>query len=145
MKGFRMTLKISGEGFRIPPDNRPWYLATLEDCKKKANGYATVTVELPKRKRSTGNKSQSHHVNGHIQQIATETGQGFQDVKEYVKCQAIDRGYPMLKKDDGSPFLNVWGHPRGISEADASVEDATILIDQIHQLAAELMIKLVEE
>lgn len=144
MKGFRLNLKISGGGFRIPPEHRDWYNATLEECRKKNNGYALVTIQQPKRIRSTGNKSQSHHLNGHVQQIATITGQPFGDVKEYVKTSAIDRGYPMLKKDDGSIFTNVWGQPRGISEAEASVEDCIILIEQVHQLAAELNITLKE-
>lgn len=145
VKGIRLTVKMSGNGFRIPEDHRPMYDHVLEICRKKHNGFATITVEPPRRRRSTGKNSQSAHFNGHIQQIAVETGQVFGDIKEYAKTRAIDQGYPMLKKDDGAPFLNVWGQPRGISEADASVEDAIILIDTIHQLAAELDIRLVEE
>lgn len=145
MKGFRITVKISGSGFRIPDEYRPMYNAVLEFCKKNRGGFASITVEPPKRKRSTGKNSQSAHVNGHIQQIATETGQPFGDIKEYAKTHAIDRGYPILTKDDGTPFTNVWGQPRGISEADASVEDAIVLIDTIHQIAAELGIRLIEE
>jgi hypothetical protein len=115
-----------------------------EASKTKSNEFVTVTIELPKRPRSTGYKSQNHHFNGDCQTIATETGNSFADVKKYVKQKAIDRGYPMLLDDSGNVKLDLFGNVQGISESDASVEECALLIDTAHQLAAELNIKLEE-
>ena len=45
----------------------------------------------------------------------------------------------------GKPILDLFGQNVGISEADAEVEDAKILIDVTHRVAAELNIILVEK
>ena len=115
-----------------------------EKSLEKHNGYATVTIELPKRPRSTGYKSQNHHFNGDCQTIATETGNSFADVKKYVKQKAIDRGYPMLLDDSGNVKLDLFGNVQGISESDASVEECSLLIETAHQVAAEMGIVLDE-
>lgn len=143
--GFRATLKITDNGFRIPDNLRQWYSSVLKDCKLKNNGYATITINRPRRIRSTGKKSQSHHFNGHCQQIAACTGQPFGDVKSYLKHLAISTGYPILKDDTGNPIINLWGQEQGISETESTVEECSLLIEQAHQLAAELGIRLQEK
>lgn len=100
----------------------------------------SLSISRPHRPRSTGRASQNHHLNGHIQQICQETGNDFADVKLYVKHLAIRRGYPVK---DGVVSLRT-GDPVPISESDASAEDCTLLIDEVHQLAAELNIQLRE-
>jgi len=104
----------------------------------KNSGWFVCTIENMKRPRSTGEKSQGNHFNGHIQAICKDTGNDFDDVKKYVKHKAVSRGYPMLKNPD------MFGNIRGISEADASVEECGLLIEQVHQLASELGIILEE-
>jgi hypothetical protein len=101
----------------------------------KLKGWALVTVTKPFRPRSTGPQSQNHHLNGHIQEICAETGNDFNVVKTWVKQQAISRGYP---------FETFHGVMVPKSEANASVEECAILIDVVHQLAAELGIMLSE-
>jgi hypothetical protein len=107
--------------------------------------YYSIKIDTPKRPRTTGDKSQNHHINGHIQEIAMETGQPFEDVKKYAKQFALTMGFPILEDENGDAIHDLWGKPQGISEEDCSTEDAAILIEAIHQLAAELDITLQEE
>ena len=96
-----------------------------------------VTVKLLSKPRTTGWRSQNHHINGHCQQIAMETGNSFSAVKERMKELAIDRGYPIETLPDGTV------KPR--SEADVDTIQAAALIDTIDQFAAEWGIALIEE
>ena len=125
--------------FLVSPDQ--WdmlkQLFYYQEQKSKApSKYYKVRIGIPGRPRSTGWKSQNHHVNGHCQQIAIETGNSFSAVKEHMKFLAINRGYPMETMPDGMPV------PK--SEADITVEEAAILIETIHQFAAEWNIELKE-
>ena len=104
-----------------------------------------VTLEEPFRPRTTGYKSQNHALNWIIQVICQETGQDFQTTKEYIKSKAVEMGYPMLTRkrmDKGQIVEEVvtdwYGNPRGISEADSSVSECSILIDSAMMLASEL-------
>lgn len=110
---------------------------------RRDNGFVTIRLSNVHRTRSTGERSQNHHINGHIQQIATETGNAFDVVKAEIKCRAVDMGYPMLERN-GEVRLDLFGRPMGISEADSSVEECAILIEAAHMLAAELGIVLEE-
>jgi hypothetical protein len=125
----------------------PKFKAAVKDvyalADKRDNGFVTIRLSNVHRTRSTGEKSQNHHINGHIQQIATETGNPFDVVKLEVKHRAIDMGYPMLECN-GEVRMDLYGRPMGISEADSSVEECAILIEAAHMLAAELGIVLEE-
>lgn len=107
-----------------------------ERADKRHGGYVTVTVDTPRRPRTTGPLSQNRHINGHCQQIAVATGCSFDAVKAHVKRLAVDHGYPFDTLPDGSVA------PK--SEADISVEEAAVLIEQIHAFAAEFGIPLRE-
>ena len=109
-----------------------------------------ITIEPPFRPRTTGYKSQNHALNWIIQVICQETGQDFQTTKEYIKSKAVEMGYPMLTRkrmEKGQIVEEVitdwYGNPRGISEADSSVEQCSILIDCAIMLATELGIEIV--
>lgn len=103
-----------------------------------------ILVETEKRTRSTGEFSQSHHLNGHIQQICRETGNDFTQIKEYLKAQAISKGYPQ-KEFHGRPMYDLYDRPVGISEADSTTEQCALLIEEAHILASELGIVLMED
>lgn len=92
------------------------------------NRYVLITLSAPKRPRTTGEKSQNHHLNWHIQSICLATGNDFETIKSVVKMRAVAMGYP---------FQTYHGLPVPKSEADASVEECALLIDAVHQLAAE--------
>lgn len=99
------------------------------------HGILTVRVSEARKRRTTGERSQSHHLNGHIQTIAMETGNDFEAVKSVVKLRAIAMGYP---------FKTYRGITVPQSEADCSTKECALLIDAVHQLAAEEGIVLVE-
>lgn len=99
--------------------------------------YFALKVGLVRRTRSTGEGSQNHHINGHVAQIAQETGNDFLAVKMFLKAEAIGEGWPFSTLPDGSVV------PR--SESEATVEEASILIETIHRFAAEWNITLREE
>lgn len=113
---------------------------------KTEDMVVTVTIEKPFRPRTTGAFSQSHALNGYLQQICQETGQDFGATKNYVKQMAIPMGYPIKTRRMPNGCIedvtDWWGNPVGISEADASMEDCSKLIDCAIQLASELGITL---
>lgn len=113
--------------------------AWRELCRKgeKTGDHFDLRISPIKRIRSTGAGSQNHHLNGHIQQISMETGNDFGAVKMFMKTEAIGEGYPFTTLPDGSVV------PK--SESEASVEEASILIETIHRFAAEWNIRLREE
>jgi len=99
------------------------------------HGVVTVRVSEVRKRRTTGERSQSHHLNGHVQTIAMETGNDFEAVKSVVKLRAIAMGYP---------FKTYRGITVPKSEADCTTKECALLIDAVHQLAAEEGIVLVE-
>jgi hypothetical protein len=93
-------------------------------------------LSKPGKPRTTGEGSQSHHINGHVQQIANETGNSFDDVKLAAKHEAITRGYP---------FRTISGQVIPHSESEIDTVAAGHLIETLHQIAAELDIRLRED
>lgn len=132
-------------GFVIPG---PWAAGvweTVDRAYRKKITQLCIELSLPHRPRSTGERSQNHHFNGHLQQICVETGNDFGQLKLWIKRRAFTRGYPM-KIDDGNIVLSIVdGEPLPKSEADASVEECALLIEEVHQVAAEADIILQEE
>jgi len=95
----------------------------------KTNGFIGKRI-------STGKYSQNSHIHGHCQQIASETGNSLTVVKEWAKMAAISRGYPFeVFKNKVYP----------VSLAGVECSAAIIVIDVMHQLGAELNIRLIEE
>lgn len=91
--------------------------------------------EFVRRPRSTGQGSQSHRINGFIAQLAESTGNDFDTVKMAAKYEAISRGYPF---DTLGEIIVPW------SETRLDTVQASILIDTIEQMAAEMDIRLTE-
>ena len=85
--------------------------------------------------RTTGERSQNHHINGHVMQICKETGNDFDTVKLWCKRESMQEGYPF---DSFKSVAVPW------SETRIDRVQAGILIETIHRLAAELNIRLVE-
>lgn len=150
MKKLDIIIKTSEGGIKIPDDYKQTFYDILDFCINKRGGYMRLILSPPFKHRSTGEKSENHHINGHCQQIANITGQSFFDVKKYAKQKAIDRGYPILysKDKDGNddkPILDFWENEQGISETEIDSEQSGFLIESLHQIADELNIKLREE
>jgi uncharacterized protein (DUF342 family) len=74
-----------------------------------------------------------------IYAICNETGNDFGDVKLYVKRAAMRRGYPPKTDERGNVVYSLLDkEPLPQSEADATQEQENMLIEEAHQLAAEL-------
>lgn len=117
--------------FRIPDDYQIHVDAEGEKCK----GFMTVKFGKPRKPRSTGKDSASHHFNGHCQQIAAFIGDSFDDVKLAIKYEARAAGYPGRE---------VAGHWIPQSEADSDTVECSILIETAHRVAAFLSCPLKE-
>jgi len=86
--------------------------------------------------RSTGPYSQNHHLNGHIQQLATGFEVDFSTMKTYVKLRAsIETAYP-------TRAMGPWLLP--ISESEATTEQCAMLIEMCHLIASERGLTLYE-
>lgn len=108
----------------------------LERCKDKNNDYVLVTMQPPKRPRTTGEGSQNHHLNGHIMQICNETGNDYDTIKYCVKMLAVEQM--------GYPYKTVAGHILPQPESQSSTDECAKLIEAAHVLAAQLSIILQE-
>lgn len=100
----------------------------LERCRDKNNDYVLITMQPPKRPRTTGEGSQNHHLNGHIMQICNETGNTYDAIKYCVKMLAVEEmGYP-YELIDG----HIWPKP----ERESSTDECAKLIEAAHVWAA---------
>ena len=90
-----------------------------------------------RRPRSTGARSQNNHVHGHAQQIAEYTGHEVGEVLEFAKLRATKRGYPVDIWQGG--IVVPWSQTR------IDTEQAGYLIEELHQIAAELDLVLRED
>lgn len=116
--------------FELPADSggREAIKRELTKCRDKNNDYVLVTLEPPKRPRTTGANSQNHHLNGHIMQICNETGNSYDAIKYCVKMLAVE--------EMGYPYEMVGSHIFPQSEADCSTDECAKLIEAAHVWAA---------
>ena len=108
----------------------------LRKCRDKHNDYVLVTLQPPKRPRTTGKDSQNHHLNGHIMQICNATGQDYETIKYCVKMIAVEQM--------GYPYKTIAGHIVPQPESESSTDECAKLIEAAHVLAAQLSIILQE-
>lgn len=108
----------------------------LTKCRDKHNDFVLVTLQLPKRPRTTGEGSQNHHLNGHIMQICNETGNDYDTVKQAVKMIAVE--------NMGFPYRTIAGRIIPQHESESSTDECAKLIEAAHVLAAEISIILQE-
>ena len=106
-------------------------------CCHKYGGYIKIEASPPYRNRSTCVHGQNRHIHGHLQQIAEYTGYELDDIKDYVKNRALRRGYPTRQ----NPLT---GEIKAMPTKYANTVEANYIIDELHQLAAELEIELDE-
>lgn len=110
-------------------------LVTL--CDDRYSGFVRCDMSPPYKPRTTGEGSQNSKIWACIQQIANETGNDLQDVEDAVKERALKRGYPYKM----NPLT---GRPRPASMTTINTVEASMLIEELYQLAAELEINLDE-
>ena len=109
----------------------------LVACRDKSSDFVKITLSRPYKARSTGKSSQNHHLNGHIMQICSETGNDYETIKYCIKMIAVE--------EMGYPYSEICGHilPKRESESDSS--ECALLIEASHILAARLSIILREQ
>ena len=104
---------------------------------RQANGnLVRVTVETIT-ERTKGMNAKFHAM---CRQLAKEAGDGTENtvnaIKEMAKSIATEYyGYPQLTDDDGRLLYDVEGRPRGMSTADATASEFTLLLDALRTLA----------
>ena len=108
----------------------------LRKCRDKYGDYVLVTMQPPKRPRTTGKGSQNHHLIGHIMQICNETQNSYNAVKDEIKRIATE--------EMGYPYEEINGHIHPIGESESSTDECAKLIEAAHVLAADLGIILQE-
>ena len=139
---FQYVLKLADVAGRVafvPPTDpgaRENIKRELGKCRDKNNGYVLVTLQPPKRPRTTGADSQNHHLNGHIMQICAETGNDYDAVKDAVKQLAVEQM--------GYPYKTIGGRIVPQRERECSTDECAKLIEAAHILAADLGIILQE-
>lgn len=101
----------------------------LRKCRDKFNDFVLITMQPPKKPRTTGKDSQNHHLNGHIMQIVNETGNSYEVVKYCVKMIAVEQM--------DYPYKLMSGHIIPQPESECSTEDCAKLIEASHMLAAD--------
>lgn len=139
---FQYVLKLADVAGRVafvPPTDpgaRENIKRELGKCRNKNNGYVLVTLQPPKRPRTTGEHSQNHHLNGHIMQICNKTGNSYDVIKYCVKMIAVEQM--------GYPYKTIAGHIVPQPESESSTDECALLIEAAHILAAQLSIILQE-
>jgi hypothetical protein len=110
--------------------------AVMERCRKSHNGYCKLSVDVPSKPKTDGEKSQNNHAWGHATQIASGLNQG-DDPRDvlYDACIATP-GYPTRMSKTGRVHAQSWSL--------ATTVQAAAVIETLHRLAAEFAIVLVE-
>ena len=109
----------------------------LLTCHDRFSDYVQVTIKPPYKPRTTGAKSQNHHLNGHIVQLCNETQYSYDTIKYCVKMRAVEAM--------GYPYETINGYICPKSERECNTEECAKLIEASHLLAADWGIVLREE
>ena len=112
-----------------PRDRTPLDILHAE-CARKYNGHVTVRYSTPHRPRSTGWKSQNHHLRGHARQLCGYTGFSMSEMMQVIKEDTPS--WPVEYKEFRGKRRAVYA-----SEADISVEVASEAIEICHRIAAD--------
>jgi len=122
--------------FTLDPAYLPYAKKLFAEGMVKTNDCYEVRVRMKARRRSTGPGSASNHFHGHAAQIAGALGYTMDQMKYILKCEAGAMGYPS----------EMW---KGLvipkSEADATPEEESALIETSHRIAAENGVELKED
>jgi hypothetical protein len=123
--------------FEKPKDSGPLD-ALVAQAREKCGGYLSLRLSLPHRPRTTGWKSQNHHIRGHVRQLCGYTGFTMQEMMVVIKEECPN--WPVEYKEFRGKRRAVYA-----SEADISVEIASSAIEICHRIAFDLGVKLIED
>ena len=136
-----MTITLPASSIQLIITDKALYAQWLKlqtRALEKKGGYLTVTVEEPKRPRTTGEGSQNSHIHGHCGNIAEQLSMDKEHVYTAIKRMAVGTfGYPTwLNPMDGTE--------EPLPQHFASVEQASLLIQMCHQFADTNKLWLIE-
>lgn len=121
--------------------NNSGVVLTTEDAERILNSLSRLgyCVEKIRRLRTTGDKSQNHHLNSHIQQLTEFFGASFDHVKTELKYMACDTGKYRFRTRKKT------GERLPYSETEIDTKECAVLIEMAHIMAAEYNVILREE
>ena len=128
--------------FRVPADYRTSLIAVLNKCAANSSGYVTLTLDAPKRPRTTGERSQNSALWGWCSDIAdqlsTMPDQDYtpEQVKAAMCRMAVSEGYPTA--------LSIDGVEEPMPTRHASVEQMSVVLSVIVRFADEHSLYLTE-
>ena len=136
-----MTITLPASSIQLQITDKQKYAEWLKlqtRALEKKGGYLTITVEEPKRPRTTGEGSQNSHIHGHCGNIAEQLSMDKDHVYTAIKRMAVGTfGYPT--------WLNpVDGTEEPLPQHFASVEQASLLIRMCHEFADSHKMWLIE-
>jgi hypothetical protein len=135
---FNARLVRTGDGrqlvFERPKESHNEVWDFLNTTGKRTNDFFRLRIDRPFRPRKTGPRSASNRVHGHCADLAeqlTDEARGVrytaEQVKAAMKRMAVAEGWPT--------YLDLDGTEQPMSEADASVEQETVLNRVIQRFA----------
>ena len=138
--------KIGQEFSFLPPKSLRDACESLWSARKPKEGlpYLSIKLSIPRKPRSTGEKSQNNCIHGYATQIANYTGDYTDRIKHIAKIRAFRRGYPPKRDQQGNIMTGIDGEPIPESTANISTVEAGYLIDELIHIAAEIDLKLEE-
>ena len=71
--------------YELPDFVRDYYWHMVKQHEERGIYFEKLRISQPFKPRTTGDKSQNHHINGHIQQLCVQTGMDFDILKYYLK------------------------------------------------------------
>ena len=126
-----LLLSVNDTGLKVVIKN------LVDKLKAKYESYIRLEMSPPYKARSTGRGSQNSLIWALIQQIVEYTGNEIEDVEDYIKQQAIKRGYPYRVN-------KLTGQMKPYSMTEIDTVQASYLIEELYKLGAELGINLDE-
>lgn len=107
----------------VPAGNLP-ALAVIAEKAKKRGGYITLSISLPKRPKSTGERSQLNRHWGHCEDIADQLST---IKRSYTKREIDDAIRRMAVSEHLPTFLNIDGQEEPIHLSEMSMEEANVV------------------
>ncbi len=123
----------------VPASAWPALRSLLDLSAMKHNGYLSCAFDPPRKPRTTGWKSQNHHLHGHLQQLARCYGTlSMEDMKQLMKWDCVDWPRKIVKVRGRAVEIP-------ISESDADTTAESAAISWCHDRALDLNCVLTEE
>ena len=130
------TGKPGAVTFRVPADYRQPLIVLLKKCAAKSSGYVTLTLDAPKRPRTTGERSQNSALWGWCSDIAEQLDYTPDQVKAAMCRMAVSEGYPTT--------LSIDGVEEPMPTRYASIEQMSVILSVIVRFADENSLYLTE-